>query len=169
MTSHPARAPTRGTLNRLTPLRFVVSFGFRTARSGPRVRDQPASGRASGMRAMVPGRDRQRGSPSSRGHAPGPSSGACASTPGTPSAAGVVAEEPAHAQLDHHRLRTDRGIGQPAPIAAVYSVRTALASRTCHPLGPHVSLDTHPVVLAVHTLDRQLGQMRQQTRKITRT
>jgi hypothetical protein len=39
-----------------------------------------------------------------------------------PSAVGVATEKPAHAQLDYHRPRTDRGIGQPASIAAVYSV-----------------------------------------------
>lgn len=31
MSSHPAPAPARGTVNRLTPLRFVVSFGVVSA------------------------------------------------------------------------------------------------------------------------------------------
>jgi hypothetical protein len=31
VSSHPAPAPARGTVNRLTPLRFVVSFGVVSA------------------------------------------------------------------------------------------------------------------------------------------
>lgn len=72
------------------------------------------------------------------------------------------ASEAPHPQLDLHRLRTDRGVGQTALVMAMHSVRalTAVRARRGTPAGPRSDLDHH--AHADDPLDDHASQMRQQ-------
>lgn len=49
----------------------------------------------------------------------------------TTPAQGVIAVQPPHGQCDHHRLVTDRSVGQPAFVAAVHMTRRKPADLNC--------------------------------------
>ncbi len=77
-------------------------------------------------------------------------------------AARRVAEEPAHAQPDHHAPAAGRRIGQPPLVSAVHPPGGLPAPRA-HPLdSPDPRPDHEPAGCQLGFLDHDPGQMRQQ-------